>query len=268
MKTGKTPLLYLVLLIAGSCTKAEYTQEAADIPVIEAFLLPGQPPAVSITRIIPYAADEGDTVAIPISGLIVTLKVRGLEYVLPEDSAGSGKYSLEAGRTLIRPGDTVGFHTDYKGTVLAASTVVPTAPENLKMSTDILYYTSGNPSSWISGGQIDLTWDNPKSEFYYITIQNLETNPVPLNDMAVNMPKFGSSPPSTGNQFRIGMRNITYYGTHRIIFYHVNHEFAELFDNPGMTSVALTQPPTNISNGLGVFTAMYADTLYFEVKKQ
>jgi hypothetical protein len=258
----------LVLLITAACEQTENTQEAADIPVVQAFLVPGQEPMISITRIIPYAAEEGDTIAVPISDLVVFLEIRGVDYTLAEDSAGSGNYRLPGGKTLISPGDTVEFHADYKGTVLQASTIVPTTPANLTMSTDVLYYSTGDPTSWLSGGEIDLTWDNPDNDFYYITVQNIETDPTPLNDMALDMPKFGSSSPSAGNQFRIGMRNITYFGTHQLIIYHVNHEFAELFDNPGMSSVALTEQPTNISNGLGIFTAMNPDTLYFEVKRQ
>jgi len=268
MKIRIVPFLFLFMLITASCEQAEYTQEAADIPVVEAFLVPGQSPVITITRIIPYAAEEGDTLAVPISGLVVFLKVKGLEYILTEDSAGSGNYHLDESSKLINPGDTVEFHTDYKGTLIASSTIVPSAPASLTMSTDILYYTTGDPSTWLSAGEIDLAWDNPEEDFYYITVQNMEIDPTPLNEMAENMPKFGSSSPSTGNQFRIGMRNITYFGTHQVIIYHVNHEFAELFDNPGMSTISLTEPPTNILNGLGIFTAMNPDTLYFEVKKK
>ena len=268
MKFRTISFIFLVLLFTASCEQTENTQEVADIPVIQAFLVPGQSPVIKITRIIPYSAEEGDTVATPIPDLKVFLKVNGLEYILPEDSAGSGIYQLATGINLVSPGDTIEFHTDYKGALVGASTVVPSAPASLTMSKEILYYTSGNPSTWLSGGEIELTWDNPNEDYYYITVQNMETDPTPLNDMAVNMPKFGSSPPSTGNQFRIGMRNVTYFGTHQVIIYHVNHEFAELFDNPGMSSVALTEPPTNISNGLGIFTAMNPDTLYFEVRQQ
>jgi hypothetical protein len=267
MKTSNIFYALLMGMLITSCKPTDYTQEAADIPVIEAFLVPGKVPEVTITRIIPYAADEADSIAVPLAGLDVNLKIKGSDYILREDTAGSGKYRYPADSMLIHPGDTIVLHTLYHGAVIESSTVVPSAPASLKMSTDILYYTSGNPSSWLSAGEIDLTWENSAADFYYITVENVETSPVALNTMAENMPKFGISPPSKGNQFRIGMRNVTYYGTHRVIVYHVNPEFAELFDNPGMSTVAMTEPPTNIKNGLGIFTAVYPDTLYFEVKK-
>ena len=144
--------------------------------------------------------------------------------------------------------------------------MVPQAPANLTLSDDVLYYTMGDPSTWLSAGEIELTWDNPEEDFYYITVANIETDPEALNEMAEDMPLFASSSPSTGDQFKIGMRNVTYFGTHRVIIYHVNNEFAELFDNPGMSSVGLTEPPTNVTNGLGIFTAMFPDTVYFEVR--
>ena len=59
-----------------------------------------------------------------------------------------------------------------------------------------------------------------------------------------------------------------YFGRYQVILYHVNQEFANLFDNPTMNSVNITEPPTNIENGLGIFTGISADTLYFELRKQ
>jgi hypothetical protein len=257
-------------LLAGalSCTIEEYTQEAANIPVIQAFLTPGQLPEVSLTRIIPYAAESGDTVAVPLSGLSVSLTVNGNEFVLTEDSAGSGTYVPVDPAFMVKAGDTILFKTDYMGVPVTASTVVPSPVASLSMTDDALFYSSGSPQSWLSAGEIDLTWHNPEESFYYITVENIEDDPTPLNEMAENMPKFGSSPPSRGNEFRIGMRNVTYFGTHRVIVYHVNSEFAELFDNPGMSSVSMAEPPTNINNGLGIFTSMNTDTVYFKVYKQ
>lgn len=266
MKTKTIYCLFFILIFAVACEEVEYTQEAADIPVIESFLVPGQAPMVKITRIIPYAAGEADTVAVPISGIEVILTINGLDHNLLENSAGSGLYTPTDTTILVNPGDSVYFSAVYKGTLLTAGTVVPSAPANLTLSDDVLYYTMGDPSTWLSAGEIELSWANPEEDFYYITVANIETDPVALNEMAEDMPKFASSSPSTGDQFKIGMRNVTYFGTHQVIIYHVNNEFAELFDNPGMSSVGLTEPPTNVTNGLGIFTAMYPDTVYFEVR--
>lgn len=260
------PYLFFIPIFIAACEEVQYTQEAADIPVVESFLVPGHPPVIKITRIIPYAAEEADTVAVPISGIEVVLTINGLEHNLYEDSAGSGRYKPADTTVSVKPGDSVFFSADYKGTTLSAGTEVPSPPANLTLSDDVLYYTMGDPSTWLSAGEIELSWDNPEEDFYYITVTNIETDPVALNEMAEDMPKFASSSPSTGDQFKIGMRNVTYFGTHQVIIYHVNHEFAELFDNPDMSSVGLTEPPTNVTNGLGIFTAMYPDTVYFEVR--
>ena len=61
------------------------------------------------------------------------------------------------------------------------------------------------------------------------------------------------------------MRNIRYFGDHRVIVYHVNPEFADLFDQSELTSNSIVEPPGNIENALGIFTALTADTVYFMV---
>lgn len=62
-------------------------------------------------------------------------------------------------------------------------------------------------------------------------------------------------------------RNLTQYGRHQVIVFRVNHEYAALYQSTGSSTLSLTQPPTNIQNGLGIFTGVSSDTLYFEVTK-
>ena len=113
-----------------------------------------------------------------------------------------------------------------------------------------------------------VSWDNPDGGFYYVSMMNIEADPEPVNENIVDAPIRSQAPPSQADQFEIRLRNIMYFGTHQVILYHVNQEFANLFDNPTMNSVNISEPPTNIENGLGIFSGISADTLYFEVKKQ
>jgi hypothetical protein len=55
---------------------------------------------------------------------------------------------------------------------------------------------------------------------------------------------------------------------HNVILMHVNPDYAALYRSSGSTSQNISTPPTSITNGLGVFTGVNADTLKFEVKQR
>ena len=131
-----------------------------------------------------------------------------------------------------------------------------------------MYYQVGTPGSMLNAPSLIVSWDNPSNGFYYVSMKNIEADPVPVNEMVAERSVASQAPPSQADQFEIRLRNIMYFGTHQVILYHVNQEFANLFDNPTMNSVNLTEPPTNIENGLGIFSGISADTLYFEVREQ
>jgi hypothetical protein len=56
-----------------------------------------------------------------------------------------------------------------------------------------------------------------------------------------------------------------YYGTHRIILYHVLPDYATLYDSNSTSSQNLSNPSTSILNGYGIFTGLNSDTLFVEV---
>ena len=43
--------------------------------------------------------------------------------------------------------------------------------------------------------------------------------------------------------------------------------YAQLYDDNGTSSLNLAKPPTNVVNGLGVFTGINADTLLIQVNE-
>jgi hypothetical protein len=50
--------------------------------------------------------------------------------------------------------------------------------------------------------------------------------------------------------------------------YRVNQEYVDLYENRQQDSRNLTEPLTNIKNGLGIFTAFSYAQAYFYVKKE
>lgn len=73
--------------------------------------------------------------------------------------------------------------------------------------------------------------------------------------------------PTQSNTVNIVRQNFEYYGKYKLILFKVNGEYIDLFNNRGQSSLNLTNPPTNVTNGFGVFIAMNVDTLDFTVLK-
>ena len=62
-------------------------------------------------------------------------------------------------------------------------------------------------------------------------------------------------------------RELPQFGTYQIIVFRVNPEYAALYESSGSSTLSLEQPPSNVVNGLGIFTGVSSDTLYLEVRK-
>jgi hypothetical protein len=57
-----------------------------------------------------------------------------------------------------------------------------------------------------------------------------------------------------------------FIGNYQVILLHVTKEYIDATTVSGGSSLSLTNPSTNITNGLGVFTAMQADTVNLNVR--
>ena len=62
-------------------------------------------------------------------------------------------------------------------------------------------------------------------------------------------------------------RELLQFGTYQIIVFRVNPEYAALYESSSNSTLSLEEPPSNIVNGLGIFTGVSSDTLYLEVIK-
>jgi len=58
---------------------------------------------------------------------------------------------------------------------------------------------------------------------------------------------------------------LEYFGTYRVIIFHVLPDYAKLYEQTNSSSQNLTNPSTSIENGYGIFTGLNSDTLYIEV---
>ena len=125
-----------------------------------------------------------------------------------------------------------------------------------------------NPSGATHPDPVEITFANPDASYYLTTVECMDTTLVPVYKDSIPANDMLSSQPVTGTQIDIHPMMIRYFGLNRIILYHINPEYSTFFMRQASTSQNYEEPPTNIVNGLGIFTGINADTLYLNVIQQ
>lgn len=232
-----------------------------DKPVVQAYFHPGKTAEVKITRQIPLNADSATSRAI--SGLTVRITApSGTTYTLADQ--GNGTY-LSDSTLVIKAEETYQLSFDYQGVTIEASTMVPSAPQVYGASADNIVFPSFSGGGFPSfPDPIELTWENTDGAYYLIVVENIETDPTAVAD-GRELPTFRSEPEQT-NRYELSFQSFSYYGTHRVILFKINPDYASLYDDNGNSSQNLTTPFTNITGGLGIFTGINSDTLFVEVE--
>lgn len=265
----KLGLFTLLFAFLYACEKSDLSEVSPDVlPVVAAYLEAGQTPVVQITRQLAYGIlDSSD---LNILDLAVYIESEGVEHLLTQNTEGA--YVADS---IWKPaaGKTYRLHFTYNNLEVSASTTVPEAPVNFKASASSIEV----PSFDIGGGgtppdfpdPIDLTWDNTIGEYYQVAVVNTESDPELINDMGDDdrpRPRFSNSP-EQNNSYELGFQSFSYYGNHRVILYRVNAEYVSLTQSTSDNSQNLSAPYTNVTNGLGIFTGVGADTLNIKVTK-
>ncbi len=257
-------LLVFASIMLIACEKQ--THEFTDTPIIEAYLVAGQAPAVHISRQIPfvdyaeYADDQIDSLQVILSSdnEIVTLTSNGEGWYADSSMVvtDSGNYELQ-------------FSFNSKNVL--AQTYIPVKPLNFKQSVTKINVqrmdsTSGPPS--VMADPVTLSWTNADESTYLIVIENMEVKPDPIRRLSTDdsIPSnFFRQQPTESSEAEIRPMDFQYFGTHRIILYHVLADYANLYSSSTSSSQNLTNPASAIINGYGIFTGMSADTLYIRV---
>jgi Domain of unknown function (DUF4249) len=245
-------------------------------PVVEAYLVAGKPIAVKVKKEIAFTADTS-AVQAPILGLNIKVSGDGQTYALK--SSGNGLYESDKS-VKLKVGVTYSLSFDYNGKAISASTVIPTKPVGFKSDLASIARTKLDLSSGSStirnpdeNIDVNLTWTNPTSEYHFVVADNLETNPVaiitlPTNSNFQEIIRRFRSQPVQGTETRLRSQQFEYFGKHNLVLLKVNPDYAALYNSSGTTSQNISTPPTTITNGLGIFTGVNADTLAFIVKQK
>ena len=269
MKTS-LPSFILLLLFLSACNTESLVIPYNDKPVVESYLYVGKPITVKVSRLAAYESDailSGDD----LTNLSVTISKEGKMYPAmynATDSLYHGPQDL-----LVEEGVDYTLDFSFNNKEVTATAQALSKPKDFKQSEATLYITSFNGT--FSGGTpvipdpLKLTWLNPENDYYMVIIENLEAEPQPINTSVNNVARrvFRNQPAQT-SETEIGPRSFQYYGHHRLILFHVDADYASLYKDSGTSSQNITTPPTNVNNGLGIFTAINSDTLFLDIIKK
>ena len=261
-------IITFVLIIISGCKKKE-NEEFTDSPIIESYLEPGNCLTLSVTRQIPFSSNVAYS-SDDINNLAISVLNNNESHLLTP--MGEGKYmdcSLSA-----REGNAYQLTFSYNSKNVSAYTYIPSKPQNVcisatEISIERMDSTSGPPSGNTMPDPIEITWDNTDASYYLVLVENMESYLDPIRDFGNKTPPgnmFRKSPTNSASE-EIRSNDFQYYGTHRIILYHVLPDYAALYDRGSTSSQNLTNPSTSITNGYGIFTGLNSDTLYVEVSE-
>lgn len=269
MKPLKISFIILILTGIISCKKKE-TQEFTDSPIIESYLEPGALFSIQITRQIPFSSDVTYS-SDDIDHLTISVSYSNTTHIL--NAAGNGKY-IDSSIT-VSAGTYYTISFNYNKKAVSAYTYIPQKPQSVTQSATTYTITrfvagSGVPSGGFSQPTpLTITWANSDNSYYLVVVENMEATLDPIRDFGSNAPpgnRFKKTPTNAAN-IEIRAQEFQYYGTHRIIIYHVLPDYASLYESTSTSSQNLTNPSTSIINGYGIFTGLNSDTLYVEVQE-
>lgn len=272
----KSFFFLILLLIINACTQETSVTLDTKTAVIEAYLFAGQPvDSVRITQSYAYTRETTDLITL--NDLEVKISDGQQTYTLDYNTEGiyqNSGFVPQGGQTYV-------LTFDHNGETIRSETFVP-QKRAVSISKTTIYLekiedTGGFPGGGIGGEQeaIEVEWDNAEGDYYYVLIENIEDNPEFVNDRLAQFQANGNAlrfsritePEISDFHALNSRRDLSQFGTYRIIVYRVNPEYAALYESSGTSSVSIAQPPSNIENGLGIFTGVNSDTVYLEVKR-
>lgn len=257
--------------------------------VLQAYLYANEPVQdISIRNAVPLTV--ADSVGEPINDAQITLFKNDVAYMLIS-SSDTGTYHYPGNDLTVETGDVFSIEALVSDKAATGETAVPESPANVGLTFETIYLpeiavnpTTGRPEfgimqtlrALIDEVQMDVVWDNPDGLLHFVVIENAEDDQVSLfPDLGGKFASSGNRgsfqrilPPTRESSHEINFSEIQYWGKYIVKVYRVNQEYADLYENLEQDSRDLNEPPTNIKNGLGIFSAFNSQNVYFEVKKE
>jgi len=273
----KIYITLVAVLLFVSCEDENLNNIADNQFVVEAFLFAGQPvDDIKIKTTFPLTV--GEDTSVPINNAQVTLIKEGARFPLVS-SDSEGNYNYPGDDLTVETGDVFELEVIANGITATGTTTVPTPTTGLSISQDSikvpqLPFSSGMAAivmaiqEFLQGSSIEARWDNPEGDLYFMVVESADDTFIPIFPQqvldALETFRFVSEPTDESRlTFLAG--TLVSFGSYSVEVFHINQEYAELYDNRTQDSRDLNEPPSNITNGLGVFSAFNSDRRIFYV---
>ena len=282
-RVGLVPAIVssLVLPLLVACGDPTFVVPGSPDPVVRAFLYAGQPVNdVRLTWTVPINTSDTASaqVAPPINDATLVLVRNGVRYPLVKSAGDSGYYQYNGTGLVVREGDVFTLEGSVNGRALSARTVVPVRPTGARMGSSTLSIPTltfggglGGLRPDFSSAQTLVRWTKSPGSLYFVTLENVEATPVAVDIVfpgGIRGRRRVIFAPTAADSLPINALGLPYYGRYQVYVWRVNEEYAQLYATLQQDSRDLNEPFTNVSGGLGVFTAFAADTTsVFVVKK-
>ena len=267
----------LIVTVGAFCIHCSQEVKTNDNFVVEAYIFSNEPiKNIKITQTLPIESTE--TVPPPMSDASVIIKKTKPEYTL-QFNKESGTYFYPGGNLEVKPNDVFDITVRNRSRTATASTVVPLATKGLKLSDNKIHIpqiqlnlgTKDLLTYLFANARLTASWDNSGNQLHFIAIESLDKfDPIfPSNFPPGVITLFRTfrfvSAPSRKDSYEIVGLSLETYGRYRVKVYRVNKEYADLFENQTQDSRDLNEPPSNINNAFGIFSAFASDSVFFEV---
>lgn len=255
---------FLLLIWATSCQKSGFVT-FDDLPVVEAYLVPGEKIQVKISQKAPYEDNTPDYMP-DVNTLEIFVIYATREYQLT--LRGDGVYIDSSGTIPVITDSTYLLRFVYNGNPVTSSTIIPSKPQSVAQSVTSItmeQFDPDDPPGTSMPDPVEITFSNADDSYYFVTVECMDSVLIPVIKDSIPSNDMFSSQPVTGTEIDIQPMMIRYFGKNRIILYHINPEYSIFFQQQANTSQNYQEPPTNIENGLGIFTGINADTLFLDV---
>jgi len=264
-------MLLSATFFLAACKKETKVPAYNEEPVISAYLFAGNCVSIKITAQIAVST-ETSSAGEGIDTLHVYVDDDSGSHLLM--NMGDGVYADTT--LMIGEGKQYSLHFVYKEKMISGTTLVPSAPQNFTQSVDELSVskieegTMPTPGSFQMNDPISLNWSNDDQSYYMIIVENMESSPELIRDTTSTRFRITSfrNEPAVTDQYQLRDQQFQYFGTHRLVLYHLNPDYAALYSGNSNSSQSLSNPTTNITNGVGIFTGISTDTLFLKVNKQ
>ncbi|MNX81687.1 hypothetical protein D3C86_1133820 [compost metagenome] len=250
-------VLVVVFSFLLACKKEDAAIADYSRPVVQAYLVPVSPLQVKVY----YQKYLDDTISygFPLKDLQLKVSDGTTTVSLTENAAGVYEYA-DAG--FVKDKGTYALSFTYLDKTISAQTTMPDKPVAFTVSANsqkVPAFSFGTePEAFVP---VTFKWNNKDGGYYIMVMKNTDTYPTRINSRDTR--PYADSEAILGqvSTYQTQQMMFNFSGNYKVLLFRINKEYSDALNSGGGTSLNLANPYTNVQNGLGIFTAMQADTV-------